>query len=137
MRTSVALLLLLCTLASCHQARKSQVEQLLAIPEPKEWILVIHPEGCKTCLESLYSELVQLPASSPGAIVILAKNTKTLRLNPLIEHSPIPLYIDEEKKSVKEGLVSASDQILLFKTDEVMKFDVLEYQLALDEIRRN
>lgn len=72
MKTSVALLLLLCTLASCHQARKSQVAQLLAIPEPKEWILVIHPEGCKTCLDSFYSELEQLPVSSPGAIVILA-----------------------------------------------------------------
>jgi len=116
---------------------KNQVAQLLDIPEPREWILVIHPEGCKTCLDSFYSELEQLPVSSPGAIVILAKNSKTLRLNPLIEHPPIPLYLDEDKKLVREGLVSLTDQLVIFRTEEVRKFDILEYQRALDEFRRN
>ena len=137
MRTSVAQLLLLCILASCQPVGKNQVAQLLDIPEPREWILVIHPEGCKTCLDSFYSELEQLPVSSPGAIVILAKNSKTLRLNPLIEHPPIPLYLDEDKKLVREGLVSLTDQLVIFRTEEVQKFDILEYQRALDEFRRN
>lgn len=100
---------------ACQPIGKSEVASILEIVEPKEWILVIHPEGCKTCLESFYLELMNLPKNSPGAIVILAKNSKSLRINPIIGDSPIPLYLDEQKLLIQERLVKMTDQILIFK----------------------
>lgn len=81
----------------CTGNTKNIVAEVLQIPEPVDWILAIHPEGCKTCLDQLYQELSELETTN-GAIVILAKNTKIMRLNPLFEQSPIPVYLDEEKK---------------------------------------
>lgn len=120
---------------ACQPISKSEVASILEIVEPKEWILVIHPEGCKTCLESFYLELMNLPKNSPGAIVILAKNSKSLRINPIIGDSPIPLYLDEQKLLIQERLVKMTDQILIFKQDGFKTFDILDYKRALDEIR--
>ena len=66
---------------------------------------------------------------------MIAKNTKTLRLHPLIENSPIPLYFDEQKKLIKEELVQMTDQILLFRAEGFTSFDILDYENALSEIR--
>ncbi len=66
---------------------------------------------------------------------MIAKNTKTLRLHPLIENSPIPLYLDEQKKLIKEELVQMTDQILLFREEGFTSFDILDYENALSEIR--
>ena len=66
---------------------------------------------------------------------MIAKNTKTLRLHPLIENSPIPLYLDEQKKLIKEELVQMTDQILLFRAEGFTSFDILDYENALSEIR--
>lgn len=122
-------------LVACSSPSKSRVASILGIPEPNEWMLVIHPEGCKTCLDSFYSELKLLPKESPGAIVLIAKNSKTLRLHPFIENSPIPLYLDEQKLLIKEGLVEMTDQILLFRNDGITSFDILDYERVLQEIR--
>lgn len=100
---------------ACMPAGKSEVSEILGIEEPKDWILVIHPEGCKTCLDSFYTELMKLPTSSKGAIVLLAKNSKALRMSPLIENSPVPLYLDENKTLIQKGTVDPKDQILVFK----------------------
>ena len=64
-----------------------------------------------------------------------AKNSKTLRLHPLIENSAIPLYLDEQKLLIKEGLVQMTDQILLFRKDRAESFDILDYERVLQEIR--
>jgi hypothetical protein len=125
---------LLC-LVACSSRSKSKVASILGVPEPKEWMLVIHPEGCKTCLDSFYSELQLLTKESPGAIVLIAKNSKTLRLHPFIENSPIPLYLDEQKLLIKEGLVQMTDQILLFRKGDFESFDILNYERALRKIR--
>ncbi|MAL14478.1 MAG: hypothetical protein CL554_13735 [Algoriphagus sp.] len=66
---------------------------------------------------------------------MIAKNTKTLRLHPLIENSPIPLYLDEQKNLIKEELVQMTDQILLFREEGFTSFDILDYENALSEIR--
>lgn len=78
---------------------------------------------------------MNLPKNSPGAIVILAKNSKSLRINPIIGDSPIPLYLDEQKLLIQERLVKMTDQILIFKQDGFKTFDILDYKRALDEIR--
>ncbi|GMQ30736.1 hypothetical protein [Algoriphagus confluentis] len=122
-------------LEACSSPSKSKVVSIIGIPEPKEWILVIHPEGCKTCLDSFYNELLLLPMESPGAIVLVAKNSKTLRLHPFIENSPIPLYLDEEKILIQKGVVQMTDQILLFRNDDLKFFDILDYETALKEIK--
>jgi hypothetical protein len=122
-------------LNSCQQIDIVQIANTLAIPEPKKWILVIHPEGCKTCLDSFYEELMTLAPSTDGAIVILAKNSKTLRMNPLIQNSPIPLYLDEEKLLIEKNLVKATDQILIFSKDGLQSFDILDYQQVLEELQ--
>lgn len=113
---------------------KKEVADILKIKEPKEWILVVHPEGCKTCLESLYVELESIPTSSPGAIIVIAKNSKDLRLHPLFETSPIPLFLDENKTLIEHGLIRPEDQILLFRNNGIKKFDILNYQAALSEL---
>jgi hypothetical protein len=128
------ILAILC-LNSCRQVEIEQVAYALSIPQPKKWILVIHPEGCKTCLDSFYEELMTLAPSTDGAIVILAKNSKTLRMNPLIQNSPIPLYLDEEKLLIQKNLVKATDQILLFDESRLQKFDILDYQKVLEELQ--
>jgi hypothetical protein len=120
---------------ACSSPSKSKVASILGIPEPKEWMLVIHPEGCKTCLDIFYSELQLLPKESQGAIVLITKNSKTLRLHPFIENSPIPLYLDEQKLLIKEGLVQITDQILLFRKSRAESFDILDYERVLQEIR--
>jgi hypothetical protein len=136
MRTnSLTFLIVLLILGACTSHTKTTVSSVLSIPEPKEWVLVVHPEGCKTCLDSFYSELQLLSENSPGAIVLIAKNSKTLRLHPLIENSPIPLYLDEQKLLIKEGIVQMTDQILLFRKDDFKSFDILDYERALSEIR--
>jgi len=122
-------------LNSCQQVEIEQVANALAIPQPKRWILVIHPEGCKTCLDSFYEELMTLTPSTDGAIVILAKNSKTLRMNPLIQNSPIPLYLDEKKLLIEKNLVKATDQILIFSKDGLQSFDILDYQQVLEELQ--
>lgn len=114
----------------CTGNTKNIVAEVLEIPEPADWVLVIHPEGCKTCLEQLYNELSELETAN-GAIVIVAKNTKIMRLNPLFELSSVPVYLDEEKKLIQEGIVDLQDQILLFKTDGVETFEILNYESLL------
>lgn len=111
----------------CEGKNKTSVAKILEVPDPSEWILVIHPEGCKTCLDHLYQELSELETTN-GAIVIVAKNTKMLRLNPLFAQSSVPVYLDEEKKLIKEGIVDLQDQILLFSSNGVEKFEILSYQ---------
>ena len=120
---------------ACQPKGKSEIASALGIAEPKEWILIINPEGCKTCLDSFYTALMELPENSPGIIIILAKNTKTLRLNPLIENSPIPLYLDEEKKLIQKGFLEKTDQILLFRSSCVEHIDILEYQKVFQYLR--
>lgn len=135
MRTNLFHFLLITLIVlSCSPKNKKEVADILKIKEPKEWILVIHPEGCKTCLESLYAELENLPATSPGGIVVIAKNSKDLRLHPLFETSPIPLVLDENKTLIEHGLVRPEDQILLLRNDGVQRFDILNYQEALPEL---
>jgi hypothetical protein len=55
-------------------------------------------------------------------------------MNPLVENSPIPLYLDEEKLLIQENLVDPTDQILVFSKDGVKGFDILDYQKALEEL---
>lgn len=126
------LITLICT--SCVSKEKKEIAIALQIKEPKEWILIVHPEGCKTCLESFYAELENLPPSSSGAIVVIAKNSKNLRLHPLFEISPIPIYLDENKTLIEHGLVRPEDQILLFRNNGVKRYDILNYQAALSEL---
>ena len=121
---------------ACKPAGKSEVSEILGIKEPKDWILVIHPEGCKTCLDSFYTDLMKLPTSSKGAIVLLAKNSKALRMSPLIENSPVPLYLDENKTLIQKGTVDPKDQILVFKENKVEKFDILNYQEVFQELEK-
>lgn len=40
----------------------------------------------------------------------------------------ITIYMDEEKKLIKEGIVDLQDQILLFSADGVEKFEILNYE---------
>lgn len=119
---------------ACKPVGKSELSEILGIEEPKDWILVIHPEGCKTCLNSFYTDLMDIPTSSKGAIVLLTKNSKALRMSPLIENSPVPLYLDENKTLIQKGTVLLKDQILLFKENEVEKFDILNYQEVFQEL---
>lgn len=130
----VASFLILLGLIACKPKGKSEIAEILGIEEPKDWILVIHPEGCKTCLESLYNDLASLTPDTDAAIVILAKNSKNLRMIPLIENSPIPLYLDENKILIEKGILELQDQILLFKDGGMKKFDILNYESALVEI---
>ncbi|WP_339702820.1 hypothetical protein [Algoriphagus aquimarinus] len=111
----------------CSGKNKNRVAEVLEIPEPGDWILVIHPEGCKTCLDQLYQELSDFELAN-GVIVIVAKNTKTMRLNPLFQQSSVPIYLDEEKKLITEGIVDLQDQILLFSADGVEAFEILNYE---------
>lgn len=127
---------ILFVLVACQPKGKSEVAAILGIDEPEEWILVIHPEGCKTCLDSFYAELEELPQETPGALVILAKNSKSLLLNPLFENSPVPLHLDEEKKLIQEGLLEITDQILLFRSGSVEYFDILDYQRVIETINK-
>lgn len=122
-------------ITACGPSTKTEVANELGFPEPQEWILVVHPEGCKTCLDSFYSELQLLPKESPGAIVLITKNSKTLRLHPFIGSSPIPLYLDEQKLLIQKGFVQMTDQILLFRNDNFKSFDILDFESALREIR--
>lgn len=115
-------------MVACKPKGKSEVAEILGIEEPKDWILVIHPEGCKTCLASFYDVLAALSPNSDAVIVILAKNSKNLRMFPLIENSPIPLYLDENKILIENGILELQDQILLFRENSVEKFDIMEYQ---------
>lgn len=119
---------ILLVLIACRTKGKNEVAEILEIEEPKDWILVIHPEGCKTCLESFYDELAALSPNPDAAIVILAENSKNLRMIPLIENSPIPLYLDENKILIENGILDLQDQILLFRENRVEKFDILNYQ---------
>lgn len=118
----------------CTDKSKSKVAEILKIHEPNDWILVIHPEGCKTCLDHLYQELSDLETVN-GAIVLVAKNTKTIRLNPLFNQSPVPVSMDEEKKLIKEGIVDLQDQILLFSAKGVEKFEILNYESLFISLR--
>jgi hypothetical protein len=120
--------LILLGLIACKPKGKNEVAEILGIEEPKDWILVIHPEGCKTCLESFYSELATLSSNPDAVIVILSKNSKYLRMIPLIENSPFPLYLDQNKILIEKGILELQDQILLFKDDGMEKFDILNYQ---------
>ncbi|WP_086499938.1 hypothetical protein [Algoriphagus ratkowskyi] len=117
----------------CTGDNKNRVAEILEISQPTDWILVIHPEGCKTCLDQLYQELSEFKTTR-GAIVIVAKNNKIMRLNPLFEQSPVPVYLDEEKKLVQEGIVDLQDQILLFKADGVETFEILNYESLFNRI---
>lgn len=130
----VASFLILIGLISCKPKGKNEVAQILEIEEPKDWILVIHPEGCKTCLESLYDDLASLTPDTDAAIVILAKDSKNLRMIPLIQDSPLPLYLDENKVLIEKGVLELQDQILLFKNGSVEKFDILNYQKVFQSI---
>ncbi len=128
---------LLLAIFSCKPEGKSEVADILGFDEPKDWILVIHPEGCKTCLDSFYDELLRLSPRNDGAIVIIAKNSKNLRMIPLIEKPPIPLYLDENKKLIREGIVELEDQILVFKEKSIERFDILEYQNVFQALPYN
>jgi len=132
---SAVVYLFLFGLMACKPQGKSKVSAILEINEPKNWILVIHPEGCKTCLDSFYEELMTLSPSTDGAIVILAKNSKTLRMNPLIQNPPIPLYLDEDKLLIHKNLIKPTDQILIFSKDGLQSFDILDYQQVLEELQ--
>jgi hypothetical protein len=94
---------------------------------------VIHPQGCKTCLNGFYSELLdsyyyRWSNSHPG------KKSKTLRRNPLIATAPIPLYLDKTKRLIQERIVDLQDQILIFKENEVVRFGILDYQQVFQEL---
>lgn len=117
----------------CTGDNKNRIAEILKIPQPENWILAIHPEGCKTCLDQLYQELSELEMTN-GAIVILAKNTKIMRLNPLFEQSSVPVYLDEEKKLIQEGIVDLQDQILLFSNEGIEKFEILNYESIFTSI---
>lgn len=130
----VASFLILIGLISCKPKGKNEVAQILGIEEPKDWILVIHPEGCKTCLESLYDDFASLTPDTDAAIVILSKDSKNLRMIPLIQDSPLPLYLDENKVLIDKGVLELQDQILLFKNGSVEKFDILNYQKVFQSI---
>jgi hypothetical protein len=117
----------------CTGNTKNIVAEVLEIPEAANWILVIHPEGCKTCLDQLYLELSEIKTTN-GAIVIVAKNTKILRLNPLFDQSSVPVYLDEESRLIQEGVVELQDQILLFKADGVETFEILNYESLFTRI---
>jgi hypothetical protein len=132
--SSVFTFLILLGLVACKQKGKSEVAELLGIEEPMDWLLVIHPEGCKTCLESLYDDLALLTPNADAAIVILAKNSKNLRMIPLIQESPIPLHLDENKVLIEKGILELQDQILLFKDGSVEKFDILNYEKVFHSI---
>jgi hypothetical protein len=132
--SSVFTFLILLGLVACKQKGKSEVAELLGIEEPKDWILVIHPEGCKTCLESLYDDLASLTPNVDAAIVILAKDSKNLRMIPLIQDSPIPLHLDEYKVLIEKGILELQDQILLFKDGSVEKFEIVNYEKVFNSI---
>jgi len=117
----------------CSGKNKNRVAEILQISHAVDWILVIHPEGCKTCLDQLYQELSDLEPAN-GAIVIVAKNTKIMRLNPLFEQSSVPVYLDEEKKLIQEGIVDLQDQILLFSNEGIEKFEILNYESLFTSI---
>jgi hypothetical protein len=78
--------------------------------------------------------ITRTPTIIDGAIVILAKKSKTLRRNPLIATAPIPLYLDKTKRLIQERIVDLQDQILIFKENEVVRFGILDYQQVFQEL---
>ncbi|SIO00693.1 hypothetical protein [Algoriphagus halophilus] len=120
---------------SCAKTTKSSVSETMSFPEPKEWILVINPEGCKTCLDHLYHELSELNISK-GAILIIAKNNKSMRLNPLFEKSPVPVYLDEKNKLIDKGFVDFQDQLLIVSNEGALHFDILEFESLLAKLKQ-
>lgn len=129
--------LLLLLLISCRPAvTKEKIERVLGIEEANEWLLVIHPAGCKTCLDQLYQELGELELKG-GAIVLVARNSKDLRMSDIYEQSPVPLYLDEQKVLLKKGLIEYQDQLLLFTGKTTEKYEALEYQLLIDKLKQS
>jgi hypothetical protein len=55
---------------------------------------------------------------------------------PLIQDLPIPLHLDENKVLTEKVILELEDQILLFKDGNMEKFDVLDYECSLAEIKR-
>lgn len=131
----ISFLLILFLVFGCIKKNKNKITEILEIAEPRDWVLVIHPEGCKTCLDQLYQELGALEITN-GSIVIVAKNTKSMRLNPLFEHSPVPVYLDEEKKLIQEGIVDFQDQILLFSNEGWQEFEILDYKALFSSLAK-
>lgn len=134
---ALLIFLLLLGFSSCRQSAKNEISKILGIDQTTEWILVIHPEGCKTCLDSFYTDLLDLPSNSGGVIVLLNKNSKSLRLHPIIEHTRIPLFLDQNKILLQKGILEPTDQILIFRENKVEKFNILNYQEALDNLGIN
>lgn len=114
----------------CSGSNTNRITEILEIPDSYNWILVIHSEGCKTCLDHLYQKLSNLEPAN-GSIVIVSKNSRILRLNPLFEQTSVPVYLDEEKKLIQEGILDLQDQILLFSNEGIEKFDIMDYESLL------
>ncbi|WP_192346756.1 hypothetical protein [Algoriphagus sp. Y33] len=127
--------MLLLFLISCKTTlSKDEVNRVLGVEEANDWILVIHPAGCRTCLDQLYQTLSELELTG-GAIVIVAKNSKTLRMSAIFEQSPVPLYLDEQRVLLKKGLIKYQDQLLLFSGGSIKRYEIMEYLLLVEKLK--
>ena len=116
------------------KSEKEIVAGLLEMPESLEWILVINPAGCKTCLDQFYDALSHLTTSN-GAIVIVSIQTEVLIASPLLQKkSQVPFYFDDKKMLIQEDVIHFLDQILLFKNGVKEKFEIIAFQEVLDEL---
>ncbi len=122
-------------LIGCDVSRpeKEIVSELLDLPESLNWVMVINPSGCKTCLDEFYEALSQVTIKG-GAIVIITPHTKGLRALPLFQKSQVPIIFDKHKILIQEGLVDFLDQIILFYKDDKQKFSIQDHLNVLEEL---
>lgn len=122
-------------IASCSCKKendKEQVRKICMISENPEWILVINPSGCKTCLDQFYQKLSDLKESK-GVIVLILKNSKEFKANNHFQNSKTPIYFDESRQLIKYKLVHKEDEFVLFETG-IRKYKIMEGDNLLQKL---
>lgn len=72
------------------------VKKKFNISKEIDWVLVINPSACKSCLNSFFEEFSKKNLDNDGSIIILSPITKDYKNNPHLSELGIPLFFDKD-----------------------------------------
>lgn len=129
---TMAVICLLCT--SCRDKvgdNKYTIEQIFNL-NPMDRPILLNPNGCSTCKDTLFNHLDSLINIKPNLKVIIMSDRNKETQNKLgnLAINPDVIY-DTNKDVISNNIAKNNDEIVLFINNEKYVFTYMEYSKVL------
>lgn len=128
MKIKYSLFFILIFLSSCDNSEKNQIgeiRKIFSIPQEIQWVLIVNPGTCKTCLENFLSRIHRVnKPDSQGLIFLVVNSQKEIKANHRTDQWGFHVIFDLEKKLIDQGIIQKESELILITPNSKSEFSL-------------